>query len=87
MTTNAPSWRRVDLDGVGAVEVRAVTLRDTVGIDTSDPAWFHKAVRHAGGEQLTRDELLDLPVAAANQLAGEVMRARPTQPPSGGFGG
>jgi hypothetical protein len=44
-------------------------------------------VRHVGGEPMTRDELLDLPVAAANQLAGEVMRARPTQPPSGGSGG
>lgn len=87
MTNNGPSWRRVDLDGVGAVEVRAVTLRDTVGIDVTDPAWFHGVVRHPGGETFTRDELLDLPIAAANQLASEVMQTRPTRPPNGGSGG
>jgi hypothetical protein len=42
MTTSSPSWRRVDLDGVGAVEVRPVTLRDTVGTDVTDPSFIHK---------------------------------------------
>jgi hypothetical protein len=86
MATSSPSWRQVDLDGVGAVEVRPVTLRDTVGADVTDPSFIHKCVRHVGGEVYTQDEILDLPVAAANALAGEVMKARPTSAPSGASG-
>lgn len=83
MNGNAPSWRRVDVDGVGAVDVRPVLLRDTVGIDLSaDPAWFHVVLRHGDGRPFTRDDLLDLPVSAANALAQEVMQTRPTQRPS-----
>jgi len=86
--TTGPSWRAVDLGGVGAVEVRGPTLRDAVGVDTSDLAWWHRCVRTPGSEQpWTREQLLDLPVQAANELANEVMQARPTQPPSGGSGG
>lgn len=87
MTSPAPSWRRVDLEGVGALEIRPITLRDTVGVDVNDPSWFHVVVRHAGGEPLTRDEVLDLPIAVANALAQEVMAPRPIQPPNGGSGG
>jgi hypothetical protein len=77
----------VDLDGVGAVEVRAVTLRDVEGLDMSDRAWWHVAVRGVDGAKVDRDWLLDLPISAANQLAEEVMSSRPTQPPKGGSGG
>jgi hypothetical protein len=87
MTSSSPSWRLVDLDGVGAVEIRPVTLRDTVGADVTDPSFIHRCVRHPGAEVYTRDEILDLPVAAANQLAAEVMKPRPTTAPSGAFGG
>jgi len=87
MAATGPSWRRVDLDGVGAVEVRPVTLRDTVGVDVNDPSWFHVVVRHADGRPFTKDDVLDLPLEAANTLAQEVIRPRPTQPPTGGFGG
>lgn len=87
MTQNGPSWRRVDLDGVGAVEIRPVTLRDTIGVDATDPSWFYVVLRHAGGDPFTKEELLDLPLEAANLLAQEVLRPRPTQPPNGGSGG
>lgn len=88
MTTPEASWRSVDLDGVGAVEVRVPTLRDSLGMQPGDIAWWHACVRRAGAASpMTRDELLDLPVAAANALAAEVMQARPTRPPTGGSGG
>ena len=86
MSAYTPNWRRVDLDGVGAVEVRAVTLRDTVGADVSDPSFIHRCVRHPDGAGYTRDEILDLPVGAANQLAAEVMKARPTSAASAASG-
>jgi hypothetical protein len=85
MSAPAP-WRLVDLDGVG-VEVRPVTLRDVAGQDVTDPSFIHRCVRHPGGETWTRDEVLDLPVAAANALAAEVMKSRPTSAPSGASGG
>lgn len=82
------SWRTVDLPGVGPVEVRVPTLRDSVGMQPGDLAWWHGCVRRPGAEQaFTRDELLDMPVSAANRLAEEVMRPHPTEPPSGGSGG
>ena len=65
---------------VGAV----VSVR--VGADVTDPSFIHRCVRHPGAEVYTRDEILDLPVAAANQLAAEVMKARPTSAPSGASG-
>lgn len=87
MSATGPSWRLVDLDGVGTVEVRPVTLRDTVGVDVNDPSWFHVLVRHPDGRPFTRDDVLDLPLEAANQLAQEVLHQRPTRPPNGGSGG
>ncbi len=87
MSTNQPSWRPVDLDGVGAVEVREVRVRDTVGIDLADPGWIHVLVRHADGTPFTRDEVLDLPLAAGNALAQEVLQTHPTRRPSAASGG
>lgn len=87
MTSTGPSWRRVDLDGVGAVEVRAVTVRDTIGVDLSDPGWIHAVVRHVDGRPFTRDDVLDLPLSAGNALAQEVMDSHPTQRPSAASGG
>lgn len=88
MNGSGPSWRTVDLQGVGALEVRVPTLRDSLGVDGTDVAWWHRCVRWPGAsEPLTRDELLDFPVASANALAAEVMKAPFTEPPSGGSGG
>jgi len=87
MSTTTPSWRALDLDGVGAVEVRRPTLRDTVEAKTDDPVWWVRCVRWRDTQApLTRDEVLDMDAACAGALAQEVIRPRPIQPPSGGSG-
>jgi len=86
MSAHTPNWRLIEIDGVGPIEIRAVTLRDTVGADVTDPSFIHTCVRHPGGAGYTRDEILDLPIGAANQLAAEVMKARPTSAASAASG-
>jgi hypothetical protein len=44
-------------------------------------------VRHADGTPFTRDEVLDLPLAAGNALAQEVLQTHPTRRPSAASGG
>jgi hypothetical protein len=76
-------WRQVDLEGVGAFEVRRPTLRDTAAATPDDIAWWATCVRR-NGVPMTRDEVLDLDAEVAGMLAREVVRKRPTAPPSGG---
>jgi len=79
-------WRSVDLEGVGAFEVRRPTLRDTQSAAPDDLAWWAVCVRR-DGVQLTRDEVLDMDAEVAGMLAKEVVAKRPTSPPSGGSSG
>ena len=83
MSIPVTSWRPVDLDGVGAIEVRRPTLRDSVGADGADVAWWAVCVRR-NGVVLTRDDVLDMDVSDAKAIVAEVMKPRPTSAPSSG---
>lgn len=83
MSHEPSKWRAVDLEGVGAFEVRRPTLRDTATASAEDLAWWAPCVRRDGVE-MTRDEVLDLDADVAAMLAREVVKKRPTAPPSGG---
>lgn len=86
MSTYGPSWRLVNLDGIGDVEVRRPIVRDMANATSGDQFWWHVCVRR-NGREMTKDEVLDLDVEIAAAIATEVTKPRPTRPPSGGSGG
>lgn len=79
------AWTRLEIDGLGCVEVRRPTLRDTLEAK-AETVWWWRCVR-IEGRIATEQQVLDLDIDHANAIASEVMRPRPFQPPKGGSGG
>lgn len=83
-----PRYRQVNLDGIGQVQVRRPTYGEMLRAAT-DQNVLEACVQLPGGQPLFGPDgprLTEIDHEIAVGLIAEVMRARPTQPPSGGTG-
>lgn len=80
-------WRKVDIAGVGALEVRRPLMRDLV-TQSGNPYWWVECVRCTDGSRLLPDGVspADIDATVGNAILAEVMKDRPTAGSSAGSG-
>lgn len=80
--------RAVEIDGIGTVVVREPTMGDYARARaTGDRYWWVACIRCEDGTPFLADsaDMDRLPGAIGDQLLAEVVKLRPTTPPSGGY--
>lgn len=80
--------RTVEIDGIGAVVVREPTMGDYARARaTGDRYWWVNCIRCVDGTPFLANpaDMDNVPGAIGDLLLAEVVKLRPTMPPSGGY--
>lgn len=81
-------WRKVDVPGLGTVEVRRAVMRDMAQAG-GNPYWWTACVRCMDGTPILPDGVAaaDIDATIGNALLQEVLKDRPTHPQNAVYGG
>ena len=74
-------WRRVQIAGLGEIEVRRAVMRD-MAASGGNPYWWVACARCTDGTPILPDGVAaaDIDATIGNAILSEVLRDRPTHP-------